>query len=102
MSSNMTTYFNANKHDQTQAIDDFLRQGNLSYIVRAHEAHSEGVALSKGAKVGGTYTLLNMYCNACNCRCMCAICTATALRYCRYSYDECARSQVCMQQECIL
>jgi hypothetical protein len=34
-----------------QAIDDFLKQGNLSYIVRAHEAHSEGVSLSKGAKV---------------------------------------------------
>jgi hypothetical protein len=35
----------------SQAIDDFLGQGNMSYIVRAHEAHSEGVALSKGAKV---------------------------------------------------
>ncbi|CAN0259372.1 unnamed protein product, partial [Ectocarpus sp. 8 AP-2014] len=35
----------------TKAIDDFLTQGNLSYIVRAHEAHSEGVSLSKGAKV---------------------------------------------------
>ncbi|CAM9837623.1 unnamed protein product [Scytosiphon promiscuus] len=34
-----------------KAIDDFLSQGNLSYIVRAHEAHSEGVSLSKGAKV---------------------------------------------------
>lgn len=35
----------------TKAIDDFLTEGNLSYIVRAHEAHSEGVSLSKGAKV---------------------------------------------------
>ncbi|KAG5191193.1 Metallo-dependent phosphatase-like protein [Tribonema minus] len=35
----------------TKAIDDFLKQGQLSYIVRAHEAHSEGVSLSKGAKV---------------------------------------------------
>lgn len=35
----------------TKAIDDFLTQGNLSYIVRAHEAHSEGVSLRKGAKV---------------------------------------------------
>ncbi|CAM9309797.1 unnamed protein product [Chrysoparadoxa australica] len=35
----------------SKAIDDFLQQGNLSYIVRAHEAHSEGVSLSKGAKV---------------------------------------------------
>ncbi|CAM9963654.1 unnamed protein product [Ascophyllum nodosum] len=35
----------------TKAIDDFLTQGNLSYIVRAHEAHSAGVSLSKGAKV---------------------------------------------------
>lgn len=34
-----------------KAIDDFLAQENLSYIVRAHEAHSEGVSLSKGAKV---------------------------------------------------
>ncbi|CAN0500955.1 unnamed protein product, partial [Ectocarpus sp. 8 AP-2014] len=34
-----------------KAIDDFLAQGDLSYIVRAHEAHSEGVSLSKGAKV---------------------------------------------------
>ncbi|CAN0427642.1 unnamed protein product, partial [Discosporangium mesarthrocarpum] len=34
-----------------KAIDDFLKQGSLSYIVRAHEAHSEGVSLSKGAKV---------------------------------------------------
>lgn len=35
----------------TKAIDDFLTQGSLSYIIRAHEAHSEGVSLSKGAKV---------------------------------------------------
>lgn len=35
----------------TKAIDDFLTQGGLSYIIRAHEAHSEGVSLSKGAKV---------------------------------------------------
>lgn len=35
----------------TRAIDDFLKEGNLSYIVRAHEAHAEGVSLSKGAKV---------------------------------------------------
>ncbi|CAM9106958.1 unnamed protein product [Phaeothamnion confervicola] len=34
-----------------KAIDNFLREGNMSYIVRAHEAHSEGVSLSKGAKV---------------------------------------------------
>lgn len=34
-----------------KAIDDFLEEGDLSYIVRAHEAHSEGVSLSKGAKV---------------------------------------------------
>ncbi|CAN0418729.1 unnamed protein product, partial [Phaeothamnion confervicola] len=34
-----------------RAIDNFLREGNMSYIVRAHEAHSEGVSLSKGAKV---------------------------------------------------
>ncbi len=34
-----------------KAIDDFLAQEDLSYIVRAHEAHSEGVSLSKGAKV---------------------------------------------------
>eukprot|EP00752_Nemacystus_decipiens_P018215 g16344.t1 len=35
----------------TKAIDNFLTQGGLSYIIRAHEAHSEGVSLSKGAKV---------------------------------------------------
>lgn len=34
-----------------KAIDDFLTQCDLSYIIRAHEAHSEGVSLSKGAKV---------------------------------------------------
>ncbi|CAM9106884.1 unnamed protein product [Phaeothamnion confervicola] len=34
-----------------KAIDNFLTQGSMSYIVRAHEAHSEGVSLSKGAKV---------------------------------------------------
>ncbi|CAM9679230.1 unnamed protein product [Chrysoparadoxa australica] len=35
----------------TKAIDDFLEQTKMSYIVRAHEAHSQGVSLSKGAKV---------------------------------------------------
>lgn len=34
-----------------QAISDFLEEQNLSYIVRAHEAHAEGVAISKGARV---------------------------------------------------
>ncbi len=34
-----------------KAINDFLKEGKMSYIIRAHEAHSEGVALSKGAKV---------------------------------------------------
>uniref|UniRef100_A0A7S2WKS3 Serine/threonine specific protein phosphatases domain-containing protein n=1 Tax=Rhizochromulina marina TaxID=1034831 RepID=A0A7S2WKS3_9STRA len=32
------------------AIDDFLREHKLSYIMRAHEAHSYGVSLSKGAR----------------------------------------------------
>eukprot|EP00598_Pedospumella_elongata_P000678 CAMPEP_0184966654 /NCGR_PEP_ID=MMETSP1098-20130426/267_1 /TAXON_ID=89044 /ORGANISM="Spumella elongata, Strain CCAP 955/1" /LENGTH=565 /DNA_ID=CAMNT_0027487967 /DNA_START=213 /DNA_END=1910 /DNA_ORIENTATION=+ len=34
-----------------QAIDNFLAANNLSYIIRAHEAHAYGVALSKGARV---------------------------------------------------
>ena len=33
-----------------QAIDNFLAANNLSYIIRAHEAHAYGVALSKGAR----------------------------------------------------
>lgn len=33
------------------AIDNFLASNNLSYIIRAHEAHAQGVALSKGARV---------------------------------------------------
>jgi hypothetical protein len=35
----------------SKAIDRFLENNNLSYIVRAHEAHSHGVSLSKGARV---------------------------------------------------
>ena len=34
-----------------RAVTDFLQQQNLSYIMRAHEAHAEGVAVSKGARV---------------------------------------------------
>jgi hypothetical protein len=34
-----------------RAVTDFLRQQGLSYIMRAHEAHAEGVAVSKGARV---------------------------------------------------
>lgn len=34
-----------------KAITDFLQQQGFSYIMRAHEAHSEGVAVSKGARV---------------------------------------------------
>jgi hypothetical protein len=45
-----------------QAIDDFLKQGNLSYIVRAHEAHSEGVSLSKGAKVFTVFSTSKVTC----------------------------------------
>lgn len=41
----------------TKAIDNFLARNNLSYIVRAHEAHAHGVALSKGAR--WLYTMMN-------------------------------------------
>ena len=34
-----------------KAVTDFLAQHNYSYIMRAHEAHAEGVAVSKGARV---------------------------------------------------
>lgn len=34
-----------------KAVKDFLEQHNFSYIMRAHEAHAEGVAVSKGGKV---------------------------------------------------
>jgi diadenosine tetraphosphatase ApaH/serine/threonine PP2A family protein phosphatase len=34
-----------------KAITQFLQQQNFSYIMRAHEAHAEGVAVSKGARV---------------------------------------------------
>jgi hypothetical protein len=33
------------------AIENFLASNNLSYIIRAHEAHAYGVALSKGARL---------------------------------------------------
>jgi len=33
------------------AVESFLSQHNLSFIMRAHEAHAEGVAVSKGGKV---------------------------------------------------
>jgi diadenosine tetraphosphatase ApaH/serine/threonine PP2A family protein phosphatase len=35
----------------TPAIDNFLEKNNLSFIIRAHEAHAHGVSLSKAAKV---------------------------------------------------
>lgn len=34
-----------------QAVTNFLQQQGFSYIMRAHEAHAEGVAVSKGARV---------------------------------------------------
>jgi hypothetical protein len=34
-----------------RAVDNFLAVNEFSYIVRAHEAHAEGVGLSKGARV---------------------------------------------------
>jgi len=34
-----------------KAVTDFLYQHNFSYIMRAHEAHADGVAVSKGGKV---------------------------------------------------
>lgn len=34
-----------------KAVTDFLDQHGLSYVMRAHEAHAEGVAVSKGARV---------------------------------------------------
>lgn len=34
----------------TKAIENFLQRNNLSYVVRAHEAHSQGVSLSNGAR----------------------------------------------------
>ena len=33
------------------AVTNFLQEHALSYIMRAHEAHAEGVAISKGARV---------------------------------------------------
>jgi diadenosine tetraphosphatase ApaH/serine/threonine PP2A family protein phosphatase len=35
----------------SKAVTDFLAEQNFSYIMRAHEAHAEGVAVSKGARV---------------------------------------------------
>jgi len=34
-----------------KAVTDFLQRHNYSYIMRAHEAHADGVAVSKGARV---------------------------------------------------
>lgn len=34
-----------------KAVDNFLAANSFSYIIRAHEAHAEGVGLSKGARV---------------------------------------------------
>lgn len=34
-----------------KAVTDFLEQQGYSYIMRAHEAHAQGVAVSKGARV---------------------------------------------------
>jgi len=34
-----------------KAVTNFLQQQDFSYIMRAHEAHAEGVAVSKGARV---------------------------------------------------
>ena len=34
-----------------KAIDNFLAANNLSYIIRAHEAHAHGVSLSNGARL---------------------------------------------------
>lgn len=34
-----------------KAVTEFLEQQGFSYIMRAHEAHAEGVAVSKGARV---------------------------------------------------
>lgn len=34
-----------------RAINNFLKKNNLSFIIRAHEAHAHGVALSKNARV---------------------------------------------------
>jgi len=34
-----------------RAVTNFLQQQGFSYIMRAHEAHAEGVAVSKGARV---------------------------------------------------
>ena len=35
----------------SKAVTDFLQEQGFSYIMRAHEAHAEGVAVSKGARV---------------------------------------------------
>jgi diadenosine tetraphosphatase ApaH/serine/threonine PP2A family protein phosphatase len=37
----------------SDAIDKFLDTNNLSYIIRAHEAHASGVSISKGARYLG-------------------------------------------------
>jgi hypothetical protein len=34
----------------SKAIDNFLLKNELSYIIRAHEAHAFGVSISKGAR----------------------------------------------------
>eukprot|EP00531_Pseudo-nitzschia_arenysensis_P015002 CAMPEP_0116126304 /NCGR_PEP_ID=MMETSP0329-20121206/6265_1 /TAXON_ID=697910 /ORGANISM="Pseudo-nitzschia arenysensis, Strain B593" /LENGTH=669 /DNA_ID=CAMNT_0003620387 /DNA_START=228 /DNA_END=2237 /DNA_ORIENTATION=- len=35
----------------SKAVTEFLQEQGFSYIMRAHEAHAEGVAVSKGARV---------------------------------------------------
>ena len=41
-----------------KAVTNFLAQQGFSYIMRAHEAHAEGVAVSKGARV---FTVSSLY-----------------------------------------
>ena len=44
-----------------KAVTNFLQQQGFSYIMRAHEAHAEGVAVSKGARVFTVSFVDNMY-----------------------------------------
>lgn len=44
-----------------KAVTNFLQQQGFSYIMRAHEAHAEGVAVSKGARV---FTVSNFLFNS--------------------------------------
>lgn len=84
----------------SKAVTDFLTQQDFSFIMRAHEAHADGVAVSKGARVFTVFSTSQDHNQGSQAMAGCmlvdneklqVINRSPACKYCCFAPDSCSR-----------